>query len=415
MTTTARPTIAVIGAGFSGLAAAVELGRAGAQVSVFEARDRVGGRVWSQTVIGGPRPSVIERGAEFVLRGYDALREYCAHYHLDLIDSGMSYYVRDTPELPGVTPDTVAALGARAAHASAVLHRPTSVAELLDALDAKAGDRAALCARVEISAAVSAERIDAAGVFDIIASAEPAPSWRIGGGNQRLASAMAAEIGDRLTLSDPVTAVTVTDAGTTLTSVQRTETFDYVVVAVPFVLLQHGLVIDLPDWKRSALGRLVQGSAAKLHLPLRSTPSTSAVMSVHDRYWTWTALDAETTVAPVLNCFGGNLDYLNALDLEHGPQKWARCARALRPDLDFADVEPTLTAWHLDRWTCGAYANHAPGFTTEDAAALCEPVGNVYFAGEYTDADNIGRMEGALRSGRRAAAQILAAAQRSTS
>jgi monoamine oxidase len=407
MSTTAQPTIAVIGAGFSGLAAAVDLSRAGAQVSLFEARSRVGGRVWSETITGGGRPAVIERGAEFVLRGYDTLREYCAQYQLDLVDSGMSYYVRDTPEFPEVTPATMASLGARAATASAALTQPTSVAALLDSLDAHPDDRAALRARIEISAAVNAEQIDAVGVFDIVASSEPAPSWRIGGGNQRLSHAMAAEVGDRLTLSEPVSAVTVTEAGVRVTTSRRNATFDYVVVAIPFVLLQRGMAIELPDWKRTALGHLAEGNAAKLHLPLASTPSTSAVMSVHDRYWTWTAIDSEDTVAPVLNCFGGNLDHLAGLQLEQGARTWADRARALRPDLDFADAPPMLTAWHLDEWARGAYANHAPGFTAEDAAALRQPVGNVYFAGEYTDADNIGLMEGALRSGRRAAAQII--------
>lgn len=169
-------------------------------------------------------------------------------------------------------------------------------------------------------------------------------------------------------------------------------------------LFSHG---SSPDWKRSALGHLVHGNAAKLHLPLTTAPPTSAVMSVADRFWTWTAVDDHATVAPVLNCFVGNLDYLTKLQVEQGPQAWAERTRTLRPDLDFADAAPTLTAWHLDKWARGAYANHAPGFTAEDAAALREPVGNVYFAGEYTDSDNIGLMEGALRSGRRAAAQVL--------
>jgi monoamine oxidase len=408
MPTAAQPRIAIIGAGFSGLAAAVDLSRAGAQVKLFEARHRVGGRVWSQIITDGQRPVVIERGAEFVLHGYDVLREYCAEYHLDLIDSGMSYYVRDTPELPGVTPSTMAALGARAVEACAALTQPASVAALLDTLDAHPDDRAALRARIEISAAVDANRINAAGVFDTVASAEPAPSWRIGGGNQRLAHAMADEIGDRLTLSEPVSAVTVNDEGLNVVTSQRNETFDFVIVAIPFGLLPRGLDIQLPEWKRIALGHLSQGNAAKLHLPLAATPTTSAVMSVTDRFWTWTAIDDHVTASPVLNCFAGNLNHLTGLQVEHGPQAWAQRARTLRPDLNFADAPPTLTAWHLDEWARGAYANHAPEFTAEDAAALREPVGNIFFAGEYTDAEQTGLMEGALRSGRRAAAQIQA-------
>src|SRR5512136_1784331 len=60
-----RVRVVIIGAGLAGLAAAGELHRAGADVRVLEARNRVGGRVWSMPFGEG----VIERGAEFILPG----------------------------------------------------------------------------------------------------------------------------------------------------------------------------------------------------------------------------------------------------------------------------------------------------------------------------------------------------------
>lgn len=402
--TTSR--IAIIGAGFAGLSAAVQLSRAGHAVQLFEARDRVGGRVWSEALDIDAQPVVIERGAEFILDGYDVLREYCAGYGLKLADTGMSYYVREAPELPDVTTQTLAAFGARAVKAAENSSQPTSVTALLDELDDDPSNRAALQARIETSAAVSADLLDSSGVFFNASSSEPAASWRIAGGNQRLADALAAEIADRLTLACPITAVTATDEGLTVTTDHGSYPYDYVVVAIPFMLLQqHAIDIDLPAWKQSALSHLVQGNAAKLHLPLRRATSTSAVMSVRDRFWTWTANDGDGHVAPVLNCFGGHLDYLNRLQIGHGSDTWAQIARRLRPDLDFQATEATLTAWHLDPWARGAYANHAPGFSIADAEALKHPVGNIYFAGEYTEPDT-GLMESALRSGHHAASQI---------
>lgn len=67
--------VIVVGAGLAGLAAAEALHRAGVEVTVFEARDRVGGRVWSQAM---PDGTVVERGGEFVLPGHDAVRAACA-------------------------------------------------------------------------------------------------------------------------------------------------------------------------------------------------------------------------------------------------------------------------------------------------------------------------------------------------
>ena len=74
----------VIGAGLAGLAAADDLARGGADVEVVEARERVGGRTWSQVL---PNGAVIELGAEFVLAGNSAVRA--------LAQSGLRVRVHD--------------------------------------------------------------------------------------------------------------------------------------------------------------------------------------------------------------------------------------------------------------------------------------------------------------------------------
>jgi monoamine oxidase len=87
--------VVVVGAGFAGLMAAWRLTQHGCEVVVLEARDRVGGRVWSQELIPGDRRTVIERGAEFVLDGYDVLRAVLAELGLELAGTVMSYYYRE--------------------------------------------------------------------------------------------------------------------------------------------------------------------------------------------------------------------------------------------------------------------------------------------------------------------------------
>jgi monoamine oxidase len=66
-----RPDIIVIGGGVAGLAAAGELARSGCNVTLLEARDRLGGRVWTTRPPGWKRP--VELGAEFVHAGNEAL------------------------------------------------------------------------------------------------------------------------------------------------------------------------------------------------------------------------------------------------------------------------------------------------------------------------------------------------------
>jgi monoamine oxidase len=102
--------VIVVGAGFAGLAAADELSRGGADVQVFEARDRVGGRVWSVPFAG----AVVERGAEFVLPGYTEMTSAVARAGLRLVRKGTLYGYREPRG---------GELVSRAAHGGADRHR----------------------------------------------------------------------------------------------------------------------------------------------------------------------------------------------------------------------------------------------------------------------------------------------------
>ncbi len=96
--------VVITGAGFAGLMAADRIARSGHEVVVLEARDRVGGRVWSTELVPGDPSTVIERGAEFVLDGYDVMRMLLSDLGLNLADTTMSYYQRE-PRGDGVVTD----------------------------------------------------------------------------------------------------------------------------------------------------------------------------------------------------------------------------------------------------------------------------------------------------------------------
>ena len=122
----------IIGAGFSGLSAGMALADAGVDVVVLEARDRVGGRVWSQELIPGDARTVIERGAEFVLDGYDHLNSWITRLDLGLANTTMSYYVREPRGGVPVTVAGVAAAAAVLANAAAAAPSSKSVATIAD-------------------------------------------------------------------------------------------------------------------------------------------------------------------------------------------------------------------------------------------------------------------------------------------
>jgi monoamine oxidase len=83
--------------------------------------------------------------------------------------------------------------------------------------------------------------------------------------------------------------------------------------------------------------------------------------------------------------------------------------RALRPDLDLDEGGVVLSTWDDDPWIQAAYSTRGLGFDPDDAEPLARPVGPLHFAGEHTAGPWAGLMEGALRSGGRAAAELLAA------
>src|ERR1700733_13593237 len=117
----------VVGAGFAGLAAAARLAAAGVEVDVFEARDRVGGRVWSVPFAGG----VVERGAEFILPGNDTLVAAARRLGLALVLKGTRYGDREPRGGDAVTREQVAEAMGRIAS-----EPPSAAGTLRQALDA---------------------------------------------------------------------------------------------------------------------------------------------------------------------------------------------------------------------------------------------------------------------------------------
>ncbi len=97
---------------------------------VLEARTRVGGRVWSEELEPGDPRTLIERGAEFVLTGYDVMRSVMDELGLSLAPMGMSYYVRE-PRGVDATHADVAAAAAKVAEAAGRADAGTSLAEVL--------------------------------------------------------------------------------------------------------------------------------------------------------------------------------------------------------------------------------------------------------------------------------------------
>jgi monoamine oxidase len=423
---TARPAparVVVIGAGLAGLAAAAALADGGLEPLVLEARDRVGGRVHSRRLGNG---AVVELGAEFVEDDQPTLTATARRLGLAMAPTGMAY--GDREPRGGLGTDRATVLGEVArlpellaggpAGAGDGGHRPAperlrpgrSVAEVLAGLPLDPGAREAIAARLQVSAAQPAERLSAAVLGHAGSSFSTRESLRVAGGNQQIALRLAERLDGAVRLGVPVRAVSWSEGGVRVATAGAELDAEACLLAVPASVIGR-IRFDppLPAWKAEALERVVYGHAAKLFVPLRRVPGPSAVLSVPDHYWTWTARGADGTVQPVVSAFAGSAPALAALAVADGPATWRRRLAALRPDLDL-DEDTVLSTWDDDPWVQAAYSTRTPAFRPDDPELLARPVGPLHFAGEHTAGPWSGLMEGALRSGHRAAAELLAPA-----
>lgn len=412
----------VIGAGFAGLSAGVALADAGVDVVVLEARDRVGGRVWSQELVPGDPRTVIERGAEFVLEGYDHLHAWITRLDLGLANTTMSYYVREPRGGEPVTVAGVAAAASVLADAARAAPSSTSVASIADEVLASrspggAGiDPAAVAAiltRISISWASEVSDLSCRALQGPASAFVPNPTYRVAGGNQGIARAMATRLGARVRLGCPVRGIAHDDESVSVMTDGGVELADVVVVTIPLALTS-ALPVDppLPAWKHEAWARTGRGQAAKLHVQLAEQAPASAVMSVPDGYWTWAATDASGLVQPVAHCFAGSAPALERLEVERDSSTWLGRLRALRPELCLDEERALLTTWADDPWARMAYSAERWSSDGDDPRLMAEPVGRIHFAGEHTAGDWAGLMEGALRSGDRVAQEVLRARDR---
>ena len=360
-------------------------------MTVLEARDRVGGRVRSSTLENG---ATVELGAEFVLPGHDLLRSTAARLGLSLYEKGTLYGDREPRGGAGVTRDELLAGVARLGTAGA----EGTLTQALDRLELQPGVREAIVSRIEVSTAYPAGDQAATVLAAGAAGFGGFPSHGVAGGNQRLAEALARRLGDRVRLGSAVERIEWSERGVRVAGLAA----DACVVAVPARVIGR-IAFDpaLPDWKAAALGAVCYGQAAKLFLPLAEPAAPSATLSVPGRFWVYTQRAPDGSPLPVAAAFAGTAAAIERLGAE-----WPRRVRELRPDLAIvADAKPVLSTWHDDPWAGAAYSARSLASPLDDDA-LAAAVGPLVFAGEHTAANWHGLMEGALRSGVRAAEDV---------
>jgi monoamine oxidase len=399
--------VVVIGAGFAGLAAADALRTSGAEVTVLEARDRVGGRVWSVPFGDG---AVVERGAEFILPGYESMEALAARFGIPMVLKGTPYGRR----VP-VGEETVSQTALEAAFERIGRGAPPGTASAADAIAALGLDprlSALIRTRVAISNGHPADDLEVSVLDEGASTFGDFDNHTLEGGNMRLAEALAGELGAAVRLSSPVRRVRWSQGAVTVATDDAEVEAEAVVIAIPTAPLAE-VEFDPPleGATAEALRAVTYGQNSKLFLRLRTPAPPSAIMSVAGHFWSYTQLGADGEPAPFLVGYTGTMSAIDAIGGSDGVERWIAALVALRADLDL-DPEPgraMLSSWHDDPWVRGSYSARSLSSPLRDDD-LVQPIGPLIFAGEHTAGEWHGLMEGALRSGQRAAAQVLSSA-----
>ena len=323
---------------------------------------------------------------------------------LSLVRKGTLYGNREPRGGPPVAGAEVLAAVERL---GAVAHDGT-LAGVLRGSELGPGVAEAIRARLEVSCAYGADDLDASVLREGAGAFGDFDTWTVEGGNDRIARELAAGLGGAVRVSAPVSGVSWREGSVRVDVSGEEVVADAAVIAVPASVLGD---IDFDPPLSPGKAAVRYGQAAKLFVALRTPAPPSQVLSIDERFWCWTQLDRDGKPLPFVGAFAGSPGALRSLDVAAGPGRWLEALAALRPDLELDLDCVLLSRWADDPWVRGAYSA-ASAAVALDRDVLAGPVGPLMFAGEHTAGGWHGLMEGALRSGARAAGEVLRTALR---
>lgn len=413
--------VAVVGAGMAGLAAVDRLSRAGIETVLVEARDRIGGRVWTEAPgvelgaswIHGPtgNPLVALADAAGVRRVPFRWNRY------EYYEEGEALTVAEGRGLERLFERLHAHVrreGRRAGNAARLSRAVASFRrELTPAERGVLGHVVQSYWTLEFAADPSRLSL---GWFDEGATPR--------GGDQLIPQGYSGIFetlrdADEIHLSRPVRTVRHDGTGVVLETDTGNLSADAVIVTVPLGVLKRGLpAFDPPlgGIHAMAIRRLGMGTLNKiiLHFPRVAWPRhLQAFARIHpSRLWAeWVNLFPFTGRPMLMGFNGGSL--AEQMEERSDAALIASAMDALRETFGRSmppPMEARVTRWHSDPWSGGSYSHLAPGSTPADRRRLASPVhGRLILAGEACSVSSPSTVHGAYRSGIAAADFLIGA------
>lgn len=448
-----KSDVLVIGAGLSGLAAALLLQEAGLNVSVIEGRNRIGGRVQSlRNIPGNP-----EVGGTAFGPGYARLVDAARVYGVELIDiTPVTRYFFDRelvlndefisaeqwPAHPrNPFPEQVRSMMPWA-YLPATLGRSLPFESADDWVSPAFADLDVSLHEYLISLGHSAETIHTAydinpnwgnsshdvsaamvlfayyftGLQQQLAKDNPVKGYTARGGNQAIPEAMAGALKNEVQLNRQVTAIRSDRSGNEVHCEDGTVyRADHVVCSVPCSVLRRIRIEPMLTGKQALAVQTLESQVInQVHLIAKQpfweedgmTPNmyTDGLCgSLFAEHKGASPEEVTSLTAWIRGHHAAWMDQINERDaIAAVVQHIERLRPAAKGKLEIAGYK----SWYRDPFSAGDWAVWQPGQVRAFAADVAQPHGRVHFCGEHTAVSNRG-MEGAMESGERAALEVL--------
>ncbi len=452
------PRIVVVGGGLAGLTCAYRLKQAGYRAELHEASDRLGGRCWTRRG-DFAEGQIAEHGGELIDQGHKQTRQLAQQLGLDLDNllaaeangTDPFYYFDGAPYTFADATDDLKGIWQQLHKDVSAASYPTlytqstergreldamSVAEWIRAyvpggLKSKLGQLLDVAYNIEYGAETNVQSslnmlylLGYSGQGQLRIFGPSNEKYHVRGGNDQIPARLAAALDGQITTGSELTAIRRNLDGSYRLGFQSglgtsTVAADRVVLALPFSILR-GLDYSKAGFskvKETAIRELGMGTNSKLHLQFTSR-HWSTLGNQGDTYadtgyqTTWDVTRAQPGTSGILVDYtGGNIgaSFGSGTPSERAAQFLNQLEPVLPGISSRWNGRATVDYWLGNPWTKGSYSYWKVGQYTKFAGAERQQEGACHFAGEHTSIDFQGYLNGAVESGERATAEILAA------